>query len=109
MNMQNILMMTATVLVLGTAFAIMGSQPASAQYSAGEQAGSATLEESLALAEGKVSNAQQTGAYGSGTAMVGSGINDTAIFVGILVAIFGGVAAAFFAMGRGKQREPARY
>ncbi|MGD1834559.1 MAG: hypothetical protein ACPKPY_14510 [Nitrososphaeraceae archaeon] len=109
MNMQNILMMTATVLVLGTAFAIIGSQPAIAQYGVGEQPGAVTLEESLALAEGKVTNAEQAGAYGSGTAMVGVGLNDTAIFVGILVAIFGGVAAAFFIAGRSRKREPARY
>ena len=36
--------------------------------------------------------------------MLGVNIDQTAIFVGVLVAIFGGVAAAFFAMSRSKKK-----
>ena len=35
--------------------------------------------------------------------MLGVNIDQTALFVGVLVAIFGGVAAAFFAMSRSKK------
>jgi rRNA processing protein Gar1 len=35
--------------------------------------------------------------------MLGVNIDQTAIFIGVIVAIFGGVAAAFFAMSRSKR------
>jgi H+/gluconate symporter-like permease len=42
--------------------------------------------------------------------MVTGDVNQTMIFIGILVAIFGGVAAAFFIMSRSRQRkEAAKY
>ena len=67
------------------------------------------VEEELKLAQEKVSNAGQQGAYGSGTSMLSADTSQTAIFIVVLVAIFGGVAAAFFAMSRSRHREPAKY
>ncbi|HYY71482.1 MAG TPA: hypothetical protein VE595_03635 [Nitrososphaeraceae archaeon] len=104
MNRLNILIVTAIVMVIGTAF--LGLHSAVAQYG-GDTAGS--LEEQLKLAQEKLSVAGQEGAYGSGTSMVTADTSQTAIFIGILVAIFGGVAAAFFIMSRSRQRQPARY
>ena len=40
--------------------------------------------------------------------MVSADTSQTAIFIVILVAIFGGVAGAFFAMSRSRHREPAK-
>ena len=96
-------------MTIGTAF--FGSQLALAQYTGGGggTTGGSTLEEQLKLAQEKLQVAGQEGAYGSGTSMVTADTNQTAIFIGILVAIFGGVAAAFFIMSRSRQRQPARY
>jgi hypothetical protein len=104
MNKPNIWIATAIVMVIGTTF--LGFQSAVAQY-----AGSSNLEEELKLAQEKVSNAGQQGAYGSGTSMLSADINETALFIIILVVIFGGVAGAFFAMSRSRSRhkEPAKY
>jgi hypothetical protein len=99
-------MMTAIVLLTGAALTLSGFQSALAQYGGDSPA---SIEEQLKLAQEKVSNAQQTGAYGSGTSMVTGDSSQTAIFIGVLIAIFGGVAAAFFAMSRSRQRQPARY
>ena len=109
MNKLNILIVTAIVMVIGTAF--LGLQTAVAQYTGGGggSTGGSTLEEELKLAQEKLQLAGQEGAYGSGTSMVTGDTNQTAIFIVILVAIFGGVAAAFFIMSRSRQRQPARY
>jgi hypothetical protein len=108
MNRLNILIVTAIVMVIGTAF--LGLQSAIAQYTGGGggSTGGSTLEEELKLAQEKLQLAGQEGAYGSGTSMVTADTNQTAIFIGILVAIFGGVAAAFFLMSRSRQRQAAR-
>ena len=108
MNRLNILILTAIVMVIGTAF--LGLQSAVAQYTGGGggSTGGSTLEEELKLAQEKLQLAGQEGAYGSGTSMVTGDTNQTAIFIGILVAIFGGVAAAFFIMSRSRQRQAAR-
>jgi hypothetical protein len=102
MNKPNIWIATAIVMVIGTTF--LGFQSAAAQY-----AGSSNLEEELKLAQEKVSNAGQQGAYGSGTSMLSADINQTALFIIVLVVIFGGVAGAFFAMSRSRHKEPAKY
>lgn len=107
MNRPSILAMTVVILSMGTVFTLVGVQSALAQYGQA-QTGISSLEEQLNLAKEKVSNAQTEGAYGSGTSMVSGGINQTALFIGVLVAIFGAVAAAFFIMSRSRQREPAR-
>ena len=57
------------------------------------------------LAKRRLIDAQQTTygnqAYGSGTPMLSTGTGQMAVFIGVLGAIFGGVAAAFFLKGRG--------
>src|SRR5215211_7229329 len=103
----NILIATAIVMTIGTAF--LGSQLALAQYvgGGGGSSGGSTLEEQLKLAQEKLRVAGQEGAYGSGTSMVIGDTNQTLMFIVILVAIFGGVAGAFFAMSRSRQRKAA--
>ena len=49
---------------------------------------SASLEEQLKLAREKVQNAKQTGAYGSGTPMLGVNLNETEIYIIAIVIIF---------------------
>ncbi|HKX80669.1 MAG TPA: hypothetical protein VJL54_00285 [Nitrososphaera sp.] len=44
---------------------------------------------------------------GSGTAFIASETGQMVAIIGILGAVFGGVAGAFFVMGRGKQVKPA--
>ena len=109
MNKSNISMITAIVLLTGTVLTLSSFHSAMAQYTGGETTAPSSLEEQLKLAQEKVSNAQQTGAYGSGTSMVSGNSMETAIFIGVLIAIFGGVAAAFFAMSRSRQRQKATY
>jgi len=76
-----------------------------AQYSAPAGSGGVTLEEQLKLAKEKIGNAQQKGAYGSGTAMFGTNLDNTVIMIIIIAVVMGGVAAAFFAAGtRGKKK-----
>jgi heme/copper-type cytochrome/quinol oxidase subunit 3 len=108
MNKSNISMITAIVLLTGTVLTLSSFHSAVAQYT-GETTAPGSLEEQLKLAQEKVSSAQQTGAYGSGTSMVTADSMQTAIFIGVLIAIFGGVAAAFFAMSRSRQRQKATY
>lgn len=58
------------------------------------------------LARERLITAQETtygnDPFGSGTSMVSQEANTTWIFVGVLAAIFGGVAAAFFFRSRGQ-------
>ena len=77
-------------------------QTANAQYSTSPEGG-LSVEEQLRLAKEKVANAQQAGAYGSGTAFFGKNIGDAALYTGAIVAIFGAVAAAFVVMSRSKK------
>jgi hypothetical protein len=101
------LMLTAFSLVLGTFMVLPSLHVAFAQYTAPELGGSATIEEQLELAKEKIANAQQQGAYGSGTAMLGTNLDNTVIMIVIMTVIIGGVAGAFFAAGgkgRGKKR-----
>ena len=99
-------MNSLTVITIATMLLAMGPlaltfyQTASAQYTTGQTGGSLTVEEQLQLAKEKVANAQQAGAYGSGTAFFGHDIGEAAIYTGVLVGIFGAVAAAFFVMSK---------
>jgi hypothetical protein len=90
-------MVAAFSLVMGSILLLPVLNIAYAQYSG--QPGSATLEEQLTLAKEKISNAQQQGAYGSGTAMLGTNLDNTVIMIVIMTVIIGGVAGAFFAAG----------
>ena len=88
-------MVAAFSLVIGSILLLPVLNIAYAQYSG--QPGAATLEEQLTLAKEKISNAQQQGAYGSGTAMFGTNLDNTVLMIIVITVIIGGVAAAFFA------------
>jgi len=90
-------MVAAFSLVIGSILLLPVLNIAYAQYSG--QPGAATLEEQLTLAKEKISNAQQQGAYGSGTAMFGTNLDSTVLMIIAIVVIIGGVSAAFFAAG----------
>ena len=53
------------------------------------------------LAKKRLTAAQENPSTGSGTPMLSTESGQMAIFIGVLAAIFGGVAAAFFIKGRG--------
>jgi dolichyl-phosphate-mannose--protein O-mannosyl transferase len=93
----------ASILIAMGPLAITFYQTANAQYTTGQDTGVLSVEEQLRLAKEKVANAQQAGAYGSGTAFFGKNIGDAAIYTGAIVAIFGAVAAAFIVMSRSKK------
>ncbi len=107
------------IAVLGAAVSIPGLYiPAFAQYGGGGGGGVQTVTpaqveeckslgipvftctEQQILAKKRLINAQASGAYGSGTPMFGKGFGEMGGLVAILGVIFGGVAAAFFAMAR---------
>lgn len=96
---------TVTIaLLMGVAFVFPALQVAYGQY---VSEAPSNVEEQLKLAKAKVANAKTTGAYGSGTSMLGTNINETVIMIAVLAAIFGGVAAAFFIKGRSGRKEAA--
>jgi hypothetical protein len=97
MNKLIVMAVAALVVLLGSAFALPAIQIATAQYG-GTTGGN--IEEQLKLAKAKITNSKQAGAYGSGTPMLGTNINETTIFIVVIVAIFGGVAGAFFVKSR---------
>jgi hypothetical protein len=100
MDKPSLMATTALVILMASAFALPVIQIAKAQYTGGGGSTPGGIEEQLKLAKAKITNAKQTGAYGSGTPMLGTNINETTIFIAVLVAIFGGVAAAFFIRSR---------
>jgi hypothetical protein len=53
------------------------------------------------LAKERLLGAQANPSTGSGTPMLSTDTGQMAVFIGVLGAIFGGVAAAFFLKGRG--------
>ena len=99
MNKPSLMATTALVILIASVFALPVIQMAKAQYVGGGTTGG-NIEEQLKLAKAKITNAKTAGAYGSGTPMLGTNINETTIFIGVIVAIFGGVAAAFFVKSR---------
>jgi len=100
-------MVAAFSLVIGSILLLPVLNIAYAQYSG--QPGAATLEEQLTLAKEKISNAQQQGAYGSGTAMFGTNLDNTVLMIILITVIIGGVSAAFFAASgvSGKKKQLA--
>ena len=95
-------------LVMGSILILPAFNIAFAQYGSQGSVGTATLEEQLQLAREKLSNAQQQGAYGSGTAMFGTNLDNTVLTIIIITVIMGGISAAFFAAGgSGKKRAVA--
>jgi hypothetical protein len=55
------------------------------------------------LAKHRLTQAQENPSTGSGTPYLSTGIGPTVAIIGVLGAIFGGVAAAFFFKGRGSK------
>ena len=53
------------------------------------------------LAKKRLTAAQENPSTGSGTPMLSTNSGQLTVFIGVLAAIFGGVAAAFFFRGRG--------
>jgi hypothetical protein len=102
MNKAYLPVLSIMALLMATAFILPGIQTANAQYGEGSTPGS--IEEQLKLAREKTSLAEQQGAYGSGTSMVSATLDNTVLFIIILVVIFGGVAGAFFARSRGARK-----
>jgi hypothetical protein len=90
-------MVAAFSLVMGSILLLPVLDIAYAQYGGSGAPGGVTLEEQLTLAKEKISNAQQQGAYGSGTAMFGTNLDSTVLMIIVITVIIGGVAAAFFA------------
>ncbi|MGA7898897.1 MAG: hypothetical protein WCA39_08565 [Nitrososphaeraceae archaeon] len=105
MNKPTIAAVAVAAALAISVFALPSIEIAKAQYG-GVTGGN--IEEQLKLAREKITNAKSAGAYGSGTPMLGTNINETVLFIIILTVIFGGVAAAFFIMGRSKKKEVAR-
>jgi hypothetical protein len=109
---------TKTALIAGLLLAFASSaQAAHGQY--GGNLGTAVTEEQIAecqelgidrqecnehniLAARRVAIAHQNPASGSGTPMISLGGDQAWVFIGMLGAVFGGVAAAFFVKGRTK-------
>jgi hypothetical protein len=60
------------------------------------------------LAKKRVITAEQYGAYGSGTPMLGRTFGELGGYVAALGAIFGGISAAFFAMALRKPKAPQK-
>jgi hypothetical protein len=60
------------------------------------------------LAKKRVITAEQYGAYGSGTPMLGRTFGELGGYVAAIGAIFGGVSAAFFAMALRKPKAPQK-
>ena len=104
MNKPIFLATVTIVLLMGVAFVFPVVEIAYGQYTSNAPS---TVEEELKLAKAKVSNAKTAGAYGSGTSMLGTNINETVIMIAVLVVIFGGVAAAFFIKGRSGTKKAA--
>lgn len=106
MKKPNMMAILAIVTLAGSSLVLAQTlQFASAQYGGqggilGGESSAGSIEEQLELAREKISNAEQAGAYGSGTAMLGTNITDTMLFIGILVVIFGAVAGMFFYRSR---------
>ena len=102
-------MAASTIVILASSLLLLPSiaQIVSAQYSGAGGSTPGSLEEQLELAKEKISNARQSGAYGSGTPMLGTNISETVLFIAILVAIFGAVAGMFFYRSRTAKKATA--
>ena len=101
-------MAASAILIVAGSLLIIPTVPqfVSAQYSTGDTT-PGSIEEQLELAREKINNAEQSGAYGSGTPMLGTNISETVLFIGILVAIFGAVAGMFFYRSRTAKKATA--
>ncbi len=96
MNKPTIAAVAVAAALAISVFALPSIEIAKAQYG-GVTGGN--IEEQLKLAREKITNAKSAGAYGSGTPMLGTNINETVLFIIILTVIFGGVAASILHYG----------
>ena len=119
---QPIMAALATLAVLTSAVCVIGI--ASAQYggtgATGGSTGSATpaqiqecqslgiptdtCNDQTILAKKRLTAAQENPSTGSGSPMLSTEGGQMVVFIGVLAAIFGGVAAAFFLKGRGAKQ-----
>jgi hypothetical protein len=110
------LMALGTMAALFTVLGIGSTPQAFAQYFGGgaepitpemqdkcEQYGIVPCTQNGILAKERYTQAQANPSTGSGTPMLSTESGQMAVFVGVLGAIFGGVAAAFFIKGRGSK------
>jgi hypothetical protein len=104
MNKPISLATVTLALLMGVAFVFPELETAYGQYVSESPS---SIEEQIDLSKQKIDNAKSAGAYGSGTAMLGTNISETVIMIVILAAIFGGVAAVFFVKGRAGRKEAA--
>ncbi|HKU49330.1 MAG TPA: hypothetical protein VJP79_05225 [Nitrososphaera sp.] len=110
----------AAVAVLTAVYATAVPTPAMAQYGVGgnpttgatpaqlEECANLGIDRSICtenaiLAKHRLTQAQSNPSTGSGTPMLSTDTGQMIAFIGILGAIFGGVAAAFFFKGRGSK------
>ena len=108
MEKPNMVAISTIVILAGSSFILPSLlQVVSAQYGGAGDTSPRSIEEQLELAKEKITNAKSAGAYGSGTAMLGSNISETVLFIGILVAIFGAVAGMFFYRSRTAKKATA--
>ena len=96
MNKPTIAAVAVAAALAISVFALPSIEIAEAQYG-GVTGGN--IEEQLKLAREKITNAKSAGAYGSGTPMLGTNINETVLFIIILTVIFGGVADSILHYG----------
>src|SRR5688500_10639830 len=108
MEKTNMITISTIVILAGSSFILPSLlQVVSAQYGGAGDSTPGSIEEQLELAKEKITNAKSAGAYGSGTAMLGTNISETVLFIGILVAIFGAVAGMFFYRSRTAKKATA--
>ena len=108
MEKPNMMALSTVVILAGSSLILpLILQFASAQYGGAGDTTPGSIEEQLNLAKEKISNAKQAGAYGSGTPMLGTNIDQTVIFIAIMVVIFGAVAGAFFYRSRTARKATA--
>jgi hypothetical protein len=115
MNKPILMMALAAVAVFATPVIVLQTAYAQGLYGGG--GGTATPEQlkecdslqipqsecndTTILAKRRLIAAQDNPSTGSGTPMLSTNSGQMAVFIGVLGAIFGGVAAAFFLKGRG--------
>lgn len=118
MNKPIIVALAILAVFSATAVSVPVLPAAHAQYGVGGSPVAGATEEQLAeceqyginksectenaiLAKRRLTYAQDNPSTGSGTPMLSTQEGQTWVFIGVLAAIFGGVAAAFFFRGRG--------
>jgi len=117
-SVQSYMLLPTVAVILAGLLAVSAGAANAQIYGGGGAQGGQVTEEQLAqceqlgiersqcndvniLAKERLTNAQANPSTGSGTPMLSTTAGQMAVFIGVLGAIFGGVAAAFFFKGRG--------